>query len=64
MPRYAKRHYEDVAEILAKGRLVRLPYPDNYYNDPNRGAVVRFIELFSRDNPRFNKDRFLEAIYK
>ena len=46
---YKRRHYEDLARILGEARNV---------DDVTSGLLV----LFSRDNPRFDADRFMRAV--
>jgi hypothetical protein len=54
-PKYAKRHYEDFAAILAE--LRRCQY-DRCTLDAIESELVR---LFGRDNGRFSASRFIDA---
>ncbi len=51
-----KRHYEKAAKIVRD-------LPRNSPIQENEAALVRecFVQLFSGDNPRFDRDRFREA---
>ena len=49
--KYTTRHYEDIANILG----------DN--DDPDMISLA-FILLFTKDNPQFNPDMFLERIHE
>lgn len=56
-PKYSRRHYEDVAEIL-KGAYQVTPI--------KRWSAVEYIQLtfedlFRGDNPRFDLERFRKA---
>lgn len=59
MPRYSKRHYEDAADIFVAER------PNESW-DPNKHVqhnqlLKQFADLFERDNPKFQRDRFINA---
>ena len=58
---FNKRHYEAIAEVITRN-----------FCDPNKGVLfeenpdygmfqVELCELFERDNPNFNRARFVEA---
>ena len=48
IPMFSKRHYEAIAEVLMGC---------DRYEDIESGLA----DLFEDDNPRFDRDRFLEA---
>lgn len=50
MPDFTRRHYEKVAEALRT-----LPYEDRNY-------TTALADMFERDNPKFNRSKFFEAI--
>jgi hypothetical protein len=56
MARYSRRHYEDVARILADERS---RYP-NRTDDTIDMIVLRFKRLFAADNSRFDAERFVK----
>jgi hypothetical protein len=53
--RYAKRHYEDTARIIANANT----------HIPHKYAIhafaKEFADLYANDNPRFDRDRFMRA---
>jgi len=51
MSKYQRRHYEEIAEILA--------HPDCLATDE---VIDRFITLFENDNPNFDNNRSLNRI--
>ena len=57
MPRFAKRHYIVIAEVLREavstGQSSLFPEFAN--------TVDTLSHLFARDNPRFSRDRFFDA---
>jgi len=57
--RYAKRHYEDVARIFRECRERGLAPEEKFIVED----VLEhdFIEMFRRDNPNFDEDRFAQA---
>jgi hypothetical protein len=61
MPTYARRHYEDFAVLIADlylqnaGFAVRTQVVDD--------LTAACIALFTRDNPRFNAERFRKATH-
>ncbi len=59
VPMFSQRHYEAVAAIVAR-------HYNAYTLDYAARAAVRvlaedMLHLFAGDNPRFNRDRFLQA---
>lgn len=54
---FERRHYEAVAKVLYERR------PDGGGRPGKAWANVclGFMDFFSRDNPRFSRDRFLQA---
>jgi len=52
MPKYSKRHYIDIANVLKtkKGKT-------------QVSAFREFSDLFSKDNPLFNSKKFFEAVF-
>ena len=61
--RYQKRHYEDVACILADavGIAADCDRADCGCKVESTAIVRDFADLFAVDNPLFNRDRFLSA---
>lgn len=62
-PRYSKRHYEDVAKLLS---TVTVEHGTSM--EAGLGGVAcltqvmyDFADLFTADNPLFDRDRFLKA---
>jgi hypothetical protein len=69
--RYAKRHYEDIAEIfrIRRNRLEATLTNPEYQGEIVQGKLqaqyafleslqVEFIDMFAADSPRFNRERF------
>jgi hypothetical protein len=57
MPRYAKRHYVEIAELLQAARLGSPVGTARCMQD----VVTRFADMFERDNSKFDRDRFVLA---
>lgn len=56
---FQKRHYEVIAEALREARRMD---PGNVgYASALDTAAGKLADEFRRDNPKFNRDRFLEA---
>lgn len=59
MAMFQKRHYEAVAQLF-KDRT-----PNRYVNDDahahHDSLIEKFADMFERDNPQFQRDRFFEA---
>ena len=62
MARYSKPHYEDIGRIL---RLLHVavdfaakPTPHEVVDE----ATDKFVELFSKDNSRFQAERFYKDV--
>ena len=60
MPKFAKRHYITVAEIIRSymDRSDALTLFDAAYQQT---VASMFANVFEHDNPRFNRERFLSA---
>lgn len=72
MPRYSKRHYEDIAEILGKSYADTPIFIANTVSKPTVqeidiaqravwNLIERFVAELRRDNPRFDAKRFMLA---
>lgn len=64
MPAFTKKHYEAVAVVL-RNSAAQFNTMDGDTADLQLGASVvvsNLIKLFSDDNPRFNKQAFIDAI--
>lgn len=48
MPKYQRRHYNDISEVLK----------EEHASD---GLIMRFAQLFTEDNHNFDFIRFVEA---
>lgn len=67
--KYSRRHYEDFAEILRVHRPNRAEWIERGAGLPAyHGALgehdrigAEIIDLFTRDNPRFDRERFIVA---
>lgn len=57
--KYAKRHYEDIAALMAREITYRPERPNR--KTTLRGVVRELVDLFARDNPRFDRERFIAA---
>ena len=62
MPKFQRRHYEAIAEVLKDVRdsadtLQLFPPEIAALN----GIITKTAEVFRRDNPRFDRDRFISA---
>lgn len=62
MPRskYQRRHYTQIAELL---RSVLADDASLFTSAEVSRLVDRFADLFAADNPRFQRNRFLTAIW-
>lgn len=59
MPGFSKQHYVEVAEILRWG------FQDEKLTEGQMQYLVNsFSAMFAKDNPRFDRDRFKEAVWK
>lgn len=59
--RFQRRHYEAVASIPAEAKSLE---ERSYISDPTDKRVwitQQLVLLFARDNPRFDRERFLRA---
>jgi hypothetical protein len=63
MPKYARRHYEDVAKIINRNlRLSPLDNPKhNAFRDGVNCVLMDFEDLFLEDNPNFDLGKFRKA---
>jgi len=62
MAKFAKRHYEAIAETLQEvnpDRFVSTRIPERRVEFAN--TVRALADLFARDNGRFNRNRFIAA---
>lgn len=56
--KFQRRHYQAIAEVL----ILSVNSQAHLFAELSaRELIDRFADLFSRDNPRFDKDRFLSA---
>ena len=46
---FSQRHYEAIAKVIKVGK------------QDNLGVLLGLIEMFERDNPKFDRVRFLDA---
>ena len=53
-PLFQKRHYNLIADGLAKAT------PEQR----QAGVLYTLCDVLQRDNPKFNKDRFIDAAFK
>lgn len=64
MPKYTRRHYEDVAAII-NNRFARYDVEHGETGWPKHDALMDLVDdfskLFAGDNPSFNSDRFRDA---
>ena len=60
MSRYSKKHYEDTAKII-NGAMK--DWRDGYSSgdDAIINIAYSLADLFEKDNPNFDRERFLEA---
>ena len=54
MSKFTRQSYIDIARILAR----QMPESDQVSN----GMINAFVDLFIKDNPRFDEKRFRERI--
>lgn len=54
---FAKRHYETIAAEFKLGRTLA-PLGEE---DTHDALVRQFADMFARDNPRFDRGRFIQA---
>jgi hypothetical protein len=57
MPKFQRRHYEVIAEIFAEDDR-QSPLFDS---EERLRLAMKFAQVFTRDNPRFDRARFLFA---
>ena len=63
MPRYQKRHYIEIAELLHSVKKDHSPLT------PEQAVILgtmyaRFLHVFATDNPRFDVARFQTAVFE
>lgn len=71
-PRYSKRHHKDMAAILNKAKAGIRRVSKDHVGEGRRITNTRLyivdaiaydiVKLFEADNPRFDKERFFEAV--
>lgn len=54
-PKFSKRHYIIISETISK-----LDFLTNY----KYHVAIRFAQLFLKDNPKFNPQCFMRAVFK
>ncbi len=66
MARYSRKHYQDVARILASAQHWRRPAAGatrslqvGYVKLALHDITYKFRDLFAKDNQRFNGERFI-----
>ena len=59
--KYQRRHYVQIAELVADLRLTALDTGDLYMLETVDVFKDRLVDVFSRDNSRFSPSRFLSA---
>lgn len=57
---FSKKHYESIATILNK--FYGQSGPKNANTDMIESLAIEFCEMFSKDNPSFDKSRFLNKV--
>jgi len=57
-----KKHYTAIAHLLAKRLAEKNKAPIGEY-EVVEVLALDLAKYFSTENPRFNEDRFLEAVY-
>lgn len=65
MPKYSRRHYEDVAKImlynLNQSKAARIKEDKEGQLHRSLVTTMCFVDMFEADNPQFDRDRFLKA---
>ena len=62
LPRFAKRHYEAIAEAMQDIAPCRFVSSDDPERRVQHGATVRALaDVFAADNGQFKRDRFERA---
>ena len=64
MATFTKKHYERIAKVLRKAKLKNDPKLPYIAVDQWLEIRDNFIDLFKRDNERFNKELFITACVK
>lgn len=66
MPTFTKKHYEVVARVLknSAASVTQLPGDTTEIQLGITAVASMLIEEFAKDNPRFNKQAFIEAVTK
>ncbi len=59
MPIFARRHYQAIAEVFANETADMDQTYSEYMSVCN--LAESFCDMFLRDNPNFNQERFLKA---
>jgi hypothetical protein len=57
----SRKHYTEVAEIL--NRFIDEDIPHQGFTD-TEWLLTSFSAMFLKDNPRFDPERFRQAVYK
>jgi len=65
MATFTKKHYREIAKVLSKAKL-KNDSESMPYIAVDQWLEIRdnFIDLFKRDNERFNKELFITACVK
>ena len=61
MPKFAKRHYEAVARLLAAHRPAVDDNEAMILSQKVDAIIEDFAAMFADDNPRFNRSTFFKA---
>lgn len=70
MAKFTKQHYEEIVELLASAEPIihgtPQQFPTGYWEDVARHCqwsvtCEKFADRFQKDNPKFNKEKFLKA---
>jgi hypothetical protein len=67
MTKFSKRHYEAIAEVLGDGFPSEVVRTGKYRTKKKflaydaKQLVDRFSMMFKRDNPKFNREKFIDA---
>ena len=64
LPIFAKRHYERLASVIQGLVLSHSELSDDELGELieiRRGIAAEFAEMLGKDNPRFDRDRFIRA---
>ena len=57
---FTKKNYIKIAEVLKRNKTA-LNYTERILF---RKIVIDFVDMLEEDNPKFNVDKFLDAVYE